>query len=456
MRSAHVVVVWLLASCGGGGDDTCCAHVPDGALPDGRVEVARVPADVNRDVDLLFVVDDSPSTLDKQQNLKAAFPAFINELALLEGGLPNVHIGVITPDLGTQGAEDASPGPTIGAGPGMCGGTGKGGALQTNIAIQGPYIEDVAGSSGTRLTNYTGSLASAFASIASVGSAGCGFEQPLQAAKVALAGHPANVGFLRPAASLAIIMVTDEDDCSAAHSTLFGSDVAALGTLYSFRCTRFGVQCEVGGATSDEMNELGPKGRCRSNESSPYLSRVTDYATFFRGLKADPNQLLFAALIGDPSKVAVEKRTPPAGGSPLTMLAHSCSYQGTMGLEVADPGVRIAEAARQFSRHTVESICSRDLSAPLTNIARQVRGMVGDSCLTRAIALPADCVVRDEVGTTSKIVPACNAPTDPTNKPCYELVTNPSSCTAGSHLSLRVQRDTPPPPGTVVVAACKA
>src|SRR5262245_58212135 len=101
MKPICVAVAWLLASCGG--DDTCCELFPDGSLPDGRVEVARVPAHANRDVDMLFVVDDSPSTLDKQQNLKAAFPAFIAELELLEGGLPNIHIGVVTPDLGTQG-----------------------------------------------------------------------------------------------------------------------------------------------------------------------------------------------------------------------------------------------------------------------------------------------------------------------------------------------------------------
>lgn len=456
MKTSCMVGALLLASCGGDGSFSLSDAAPMDDISNGRVEVARVPVVANRDVDLLFVVDDSPSTLDKQTNLKNAFPAFINELSRLEGGLPSVHIGVITSDLGTRGANDAQPGPSIGSGPGACVGNGKMGALQSSPGtIQGAFIQDIKTADGTRTANYTGPLASAFSAIASVGSDGCGFEQPLEAAKLALGNNPQNAGFLRPSANLGIILVTDEDDCSASHSTLFGSNTAALGPLYSFRCTRFGVQCDVNGANSDEMNALGPKGQCHSNESSPYLTRVEDYATFFKGLKANPNLVLFAALLGEPSPVEVEQRAPPAGGAPLTVVKHSCMYNGATGPEVGDPGVRIAQLARQFSRNTIASVCAQDLSAPLTDFARQVRSIVGDACLTRAIALPADCVVRDEVGPTSKTLPACNDATAPTNKPCYELVVNPASCTAGSHLSVRVQRDAAPATNTVVVASCK-
>src|SRR6187397_1802808 len=60
----------------------------------GRVEYKDIPVTVNRDIDILFVIDDSPSMLDKQTNLKNNFPNFINVLDTIEGGLPNVHIGV--------------------------------------------------------------------------------------------------------------------------------------------------------------------------------------------------------------------------------------------------------------------------------------------------------------------------------------------------------------------------
>src|SRR4029079_9031457 len=82
----------------------------------GRVEYKDIPIHVNRDVDILFVIDDSPSMLDKQTNLKNNFPNFINVLKTIQGGLPNVHLGVITSDMGTKGADDAQPGPSIGSG----------------------------------------------------------------------------------------------------------------------------------------------------------------------------------------------------------------------------------------------------------------------------------------------------------------------------------------------------
>jgi hypothetical protein len=456
-----LVCLLVLSSCG---DDDCCTVAQDarndGAPPDADpsyVEVARVPVTANADVDMLFVIDDSPSMLDKQANLKNNFPAFINELNALPGGLPNVHIGVVSTDLGTKGADDATAGPGIGSGPGSCMGTGKAGNLQTNgtALITGMFISDTKNTDNTRTVNYTGSLASAFSAIASLGASGCGFEQPLQAAKQALDNNPANAGFLRPNASLAIITLTDEDDCSISHSTLFGPDTATLGPLQSFRCSRFGVTCDVGGQTTDAMNTVGTKDQCHSNETSAYLKSVASYETFFKGLKASQSQILFATLAGNVAPFAVELRTPPGGGAAVTALAHSCMYNGAVGPEVADPGVRINQLAGRFARNIVSSICNQDLSTPLVDIARQVRGLVGDTCLTRAIATPYDCMVHEEVGTVSTPLPACNGGASSTNKPCYELVSDVAACSAGSNLRIVVQRLAAPPPNAVVVAACR-
>src|SRR5215813_14323777 len=88
----------------------------------GRVEAKDVPVDINRDIDILFLIDDSPSMADKQQNLADNFPKFIQVLESIPGGLPNVHIGVTTSDMGTQGPPP-NFGPTVGAGlPGACAG----------------------------------------------------------------------------------------------------------------------------------------------------------------------------------------------------------------------------------------------------------------------------------------------------------------------------------------------
>jgi len=78
-------------------------------------------------------------------------------------------------------------------------------------------------------TNYKGELADVFGCIAMLGSQGCGFEHQLASVLRALGadGAPApaqNAGFLRPDAFLQIILVSDEDDCSAPPSSdLFDS-----------------------------------------------------------------------------------------------------------------------------------------------------------------------------------------------------------------------------------------
>jgi hypothetical protein len=444
----------------GCGDDDCCTAVADAALNDagdGRVEVARVPVTANRDIDFLFVVDDSPSMLDKQTNLKNNFPNFINVLNTIEGGFPNVHIGVVTTDLGTKGADDATAGPGIGSGPGSCSGSGKAGALQTNgsLLVTGTFISDTKNTDGTRTVNYTGTLANAFSAIASVGASGCGMEQPLEAAKRALSNNPANAGFLRATASLAIVFVTDEDDCSISHSTLFGPDATTLGPLQSFRCTRFGITCDTGGKTSDEMNTVGVKSQCHSNESSQYLTRIGDYETFFKGLKPDPNHVMIGALMAPTTPFAVELRTPPGGGAPITALAHSCTYQGSVGAEVGDPAVRIEQFAQRFSRHNISTVCQQDMSGPLAQLALQARGLVGDACLNRDIATPYDCIVREEIGTTNTILPACNGGASSTNKPCWEFVTDTVQCATLGGLKLVVQRASAPVANAVVVATCR-
>jgi len=65
---------------------------------------------------------------------------------------------------------------------------------------------------------YAEQMAADFRCMASLGTEGCGFEQPLEAALRALTIHAepggANEGFLRDDALLFILFVTDEDDCS--------------------------------------------------------------------------------------------------------------------------------------------------------------------------------------------------------------------------------------------------
>jgi hypothetical protein len=396
-----------------------------------RRPVAIVPAVENPAVDLLFMIDDS-TNLDMTNNLKESFPALLDRLSVRQ--FPNLHIGVVTSDLGTSAAGDPAPGPGLGTGPGMCAGNGKNGNLQNSgNVVQGTFISDVAASDGTRVTNYSGTLADAFTSIASVGAAGCGFEQHLEAVPRALDGNPANDGFLRTDANLAVVIVGDEDDCSLEHSSLLSSDTSTLGPLQSFRCTHYGVTCDDGGATPDDMNAPGPKGHCHSNESSEYLTHLADENAFLDGLKPDPRMLMVGAIVGDPEPVTVELRPPPGGGTPIPALGHSCQYTDfSNSAEVADPAVRDVELASMFDRHAVGTICQQDLSAPLVEIARQIDSMTGSPCLVRDIAMPADCTVSDDAGPVTD----------------YQLVADPAMCPDGQHLKL--ERGGTPSGATVV------
>ena len=52
-----------------------------------------------RQLDLLFLVDNSSSMREEQTNLRANFPAFMAELEKIPGGLPDTRIAVISSQL---------------------------------------------------------------------------------------------------------------------------------------------------------------------------------------------------------------------------------------------------------------------------------------------------------------------------------------------------------------------
>jgi hypothetical protein len=59
----------------------------------------------NRDVDILFLIDNSDSMRDKQANLNLNFQYFIDVLQNIPGGLPNVHLGVASSDVTIVGCN---------------------------------------------------------------------------------------------------------------------------------------------------------------------------------------------------------------------------------------------------------------------------------------------------------------------------------------------------------------
>jgi hypothetical protein len=97
-RRARTLLTFLAAGCGGGGT----ALSVDGAAPAGDAApdaVSDAPAGPFK-LDILFLIDNSASTSDDKQNLHRALPAFFDELKKARGGLPDLHIGAITTDVG--------------------------------------------------------------------------------------------------------------------------------------------------------------------------------------------------------------------------------------------------------------------------------------------------------------------------------------------------------------------
>jgi hypothetical protein len=451
----------------------------------GRVESKSFPINLNREVDILFVIDDSGSMADKQANLRANFPNFINVLNTIQGGLPDVHIGVVTSDVGTKGEDVANPGPQAGQGVGLCAGLGKGGNLQTFGATltanadspNANFIADIKNEDGSRRRNYAGDLADVFSQMANAGANGCGFEQHLHAMKRALDNNPMNAGFLRENAFLAVIFLADEDDCSLRTPDLLGADGGPLGPLVSFRCTRFGITCDDNGASANEMAQVGVKGRCHPDDDSPHLQTVSKYVNFLKGLKAnDPTKVIVAGIIGPTAPFNVELRN--INMQQQVALGHSCQFNGRNGTEVADPGIRLQFFLDQFpNRTTSTTICQSDLSGGMQLIGELLKESIGNPCITGDISdsdtdapgLQPECSVSyitnfGKANAQETILPECDA--DATNQPCWHLLKDEALCPCSpddvdcnpaddnENLILKIEDPVAQPDGTQITAGC--
>jgi hypothetical protein len=199
-----------------------------------------------RQLDLLFLIDNSSSMYEEQSALRREFPRLIDEL--VGGARPlfdDLHIGVASSDLGAdphvRGCEmlgddarlrsDANP------------------ARDATLQCHDSYPSFLAYSGGASGVE---ALSGEFACMAALGSQGCGFEQHLEVALKALwpasrpelsflgtgsapthgRGDRDNAGFLRPRSTLAIIVIADEDDCSSADRAIFEPDSANSGSPY--------------------------------------------------------------------------------------------------------------------------------------------------------------------------------------------------------------------------------
>jgi hypothetical protein len=439
MRLAHLL--WPLALAG------CPDRSVSSVYPvQGTVETKNLDAIPNRNADILFVIDNSGSMEQEQASLRANFGKFMDVLATIEGGIPNLHIGVATTNLG-QSATDGVGMASFGA---SCANRGDDGAMRTAPLINGRYIVDEEIAGGGRNRNYSGTLGDAFSAIADVGTAGCGIEQHLGAAKRALT-NVANSGFLRDDAKLAVIFIQDEDDCSLEHKALF--EGSADGLAVNFRCTQEGLECDG----DPDLSVPGIRTNCMPKQDSAYLADVDGYVDFLKGLKLLPDKnVIVAGIVGDPDKVEIIKDSQQRSS-----LKPSCTY----GDQFAFPAVRQAHFLEQFPLSIRESICGADLSSALVQIGALLKRSFGDPCFENTVAdlspdpgLQADCTISDyrsyPDGSSKEIdlIPNCSFG----EIPCWRIEVDADKCHyTPSKQKLVIDRGgVIPPADTFVKASC--
>jgi hypothetical protein len=231
-------------------------------------------------------------------------------------------------------------------------------------------------------------LGTAFNCIAGIGNNGCGFEAQLGAVKRALERgrtpqDPVNGGFLRDDAILAIIIVTDEDDCSLPHDSLLGDtsqgtdNTSQLGPLLSFRCTEFGILCNgMKPPRSVSANLLD----CASND----LATMTDPRHALIPVTGPSGLIAQVQALKPPAMTIVEAiaaPAPPDGpfsvmlqlvvGQMVATLGHSCA--GGPGIGAGDPAVRIQQFIRAFDPNKkVIPVCQRSFASALDDIAARI------------------------------------------------------------------------------------
>ena len=216
----------------------------------------RVEQSVKNKVDLLFMIDNSPSMAPKQNELRNRFPQLIKALQTLrDGGQPGVvshrrrHVGP------RRRPVHAQPGP-VPSGRRRRQAPGHAGRWRRRPANCASFSLRAACASSTTTSSPAPTTSSASADLGRrVHLHGVRRRVGLRLRAPARVGLPRaprsdipeNDGFLRDDALLVVVFVTDEDDCSAPptaiSSTRAPDGISMYGTLHSFRCTQFGMQC---------------------------------------------------------------------------------------------------------------------------------------------------------------------------------------------------------------------
>jgi len=379
--------------------------------------VQNVPVNPQRALDLLIIIDDSPSMRDEQAKLAEQVPRLVN--LLLTGGevdpgavgtfprIESLHVGIITPDLGYSTVpprDDLTVGvdfnPTA-----LCttnNGNGKAGFMQTE-GLTGSGVDRVpcmaqTPAEGTLYLNFPepgfdkDDLISDVTCVTGQDD-GCGFEQQLESI-LASDRNTANGGFNRDGALLAVILITDEDDCSTTDPRVFDVEPRTSNPFQGPFTTTGELQFNL-----------------RCSEHKDALQQIGRYVDGIASLKDDPSQVVFAAITGIPedgdldrenfnsdeeryaailSDSAMQEIPNPADADTQgQQLTPACT--ATDGSGDAFPGRRIVETMEGLAGGNtgvgtvVESICAADYAPALNAIVDRIAAALRQLCLPRPL-----------------------------------------------------------------------
>ncbi|HUU01667.1 MAG TPA: hypothetical protein VM425_09520 [Myxococcota bacterium] len=308
-------------------------------------------------VDALFIVDNSGSMVGEQQALAHSFNAFT---AALNEAVVDYHIAVVT-----TGME--SPGCPVCAGvvsSSCMNETGENGRFQDRLGHNQGTIDspDFIFTSDPTCREVTDANLDCFYDQALdrgtvlVGVNGCGYERGLASMRKALGELSAsyNAGFLREWARLAVVVVSDEDDCGEV-----GDVTEGLPAIGGNACYFAAKGADGEGATVD------PEGK-------PYaLTPVDEYASFLQGLKPVASLVSFSAMVGvrdlaDPLSTSIEYFWDDVRQT--WDIVPACVTPGCIGSFCSSkPGTRYIKLAQKLSG-TIETICQADFSQPMLKV----------------------------------------------------------------------------------------
>ncbi len=341
--------------------------VRDVSVDDGSVPDVAVPPDVSPDVgspdggtvpyeevDILLVIDNSSTMAEEQVRLIDGLNGLLRRIS--SGAIErDVHVGVVTTDMGA--GESFVP---------TCEVTGDDGVLQSRSGCRNAFA----------LVNrdMPGGVEEA-ACLADVGLGGCAFEQPLDAMLKALmpARHPVrffdgtaghgegeNAPFLREDSLLVVVLLTDEDDCSAQDRDLYNP---ASGRYPSpdlnLRCWMYPEALHPT-MRFQQLQDLRPSG---GFILAAIVGLPTDLAP---GAGERPD---YTSLVGPSADPRMEARVSPADPGVLASVCEEASAW-------AQPASRILRTMGDFDREGVPtvlgSICATSYHDTFDTLSRQV------------------------------------------------------------------------------------